>query len=254
MSVKSPSKNKLSAKQRLRLSFIFAGIMCAGLLVFSIFTPEFKRGAQGSKNTEVTPTLSPSPTPSPKPTSTPTPTPTNTPTPTPVIPLVKNEEAEIENLVKKYFDAKLSDDKSKFEGLVTNFDILDFDYIQKQYQYVISLDNFQNYVVKGVEGSELEYVLFVCHDLHIVTIDNTPVPELTRLIVVKSEPDENGETHLLIDTNPTSEAQSAYITDIMSHDDVTQLYLDVQQRLFEASEKDEKLKDILNKLYPSQTP
>lgn len=252
MKVKSPSKIKLSAKQKLRLTFLFAGIMCAGLFVFSIITPKANTKDPGnSKKATHTPT--PTATITPTATCTPTPTPTNTPTPTPVIPLLENEDEEIDTLVKAYFDAKLSGNKEDFRNIVSNYDIIDYDLMQTEYQYIVKFDNFHIYSKKGETGSELEYILFVSYDLTILTID-VPVPELTRLVVLRTEPDENDETHLVIDTDSLNDTQQAYVTDAMTHADVIKLLSDEQVRMQNALDANEALKSIWDKLHPAPTP
>lgn len=244
-SQKNPKR--ITAKQKLRLTFLFAGIMCAGLLFFSIYTPGLRNsGKTGPTNgPSVPPTQGPSSTDTP----TPTPTSTPTPTPTPIIPLEQNDDEELADIVERYFNAKLSGSKEDLLGIVSDYDSIDYDYIERANEKVENYSNFKIHKVVGREGSELDYILFVNFDLKILTID-APIPHLSRLVVVQGDPDENGKTHPVLLSGSLNDIQGAFVSEIMEHEDVNQLINETKQRLLDVANVigNEKLMELLEKL------
>ena len=216
-----------------KLALISFGILLIGGLVFSVFTLPTGQVAGGA---DISGTPKPNPwhratsTPSPSPTSTPspTPTPTSTPTPTPTpIPFEKTEDEEIIELVEGYCNAKLSGDIEKFRPYVNNIDNININYYINQYKLAKSMSNFEIYTVPGKYG--LSYISFVVYDLEIMSIDTTSL-EATLLQIVESEPDDDGNTHLVINTELLTDEQREFQLEVQSHDDFIQLYRNFWER------------------------
>ena len=215
-----------------KLILISFGILLLGGLVFSIFTIPAGTSAQGTDGPVTSRPnpfhrTTPTPTSTPTPTNTPTPTPTNTPTPTPVEPFVKNEDEEITEVIEGYCKAKLSGDIEQFKPYVNNIDNININYYIQQYRLAKSADNFEIYTVSGKYG--LSYIAFVVYDLEITAIDTTSL-EATLIQLVESEPDEEGKTHLVVNTDLLTDEQRAYQLEVQSHDDFIKLYRNFWER------------------------
>ncbi len=199
-----------------------------------------EEGNSNSKNpsdSSITPSATPVP-------ATPTPTdlPPATPTPTPN-PLLTDAYAEVNELVKAYYDAKLSGEADDFAPLVSDTTTIDTDYLHIQYGLVTDFSNFTCYTKNGI--NEIAYVVYVGYDSKIVTID-TPVPTLDRLTLVYAA---DGSGKLLVNTAPELSAEAtAYFDELSTHADVQEMYRRETERFEAAIDSDPELQQLYNRL------
>ena len=277
MSPDANKKRRFPVKSRLLSLYLSIGIIGIGMLAFSAWTPSSVRtGAAANPdhllNAEHTPSnsttdgtvsdtqnvtaspghtdpqtpgsdnitdavVTPSVTPVP---ATPTPSPSPTPVPNP---LLTDAYAEVNQLVKSYYDAKLSDDAAVFDSLVSDPSTIDIDYLHIQYSLVTEFSNFTCYTKRGI--NEVAYVVYVGYDSKIVTID-TPVPALDRLTLVYAD---DGSGKLLINTaSDLSDEATAYCDELSSHEDVQEMYLRETKRFEDAIASDPELSQLYNRL------
>ena len=279
MSQDANKKRRFPMKSRLLSLYLSIGIIGIGMLAFSAWTPSSvhtgaaanpdyllnaehtpsnsKTDGAGSDiqnetaspdNTEtqdpssgdsvasvVTPSVTPVP-------ATPTPSPSPTPVPNPN-PLLTDAYAEVNNLVKSYYEAKLSDDAAVFDSLVSDPSAIDIDYLHIQYSLVTEFSNFTCYTKNGI--NEIAYVVYVGYDSKIVTID-TPVPALDRLTLVYAD---DGSGRLLINTASDLSAEAtAYCDELSTHEDVQDMYLRETKRFEDAIASDPELQQLYNRL------
>jgi len=241
--------NKKKKKlHKITLAYVFAGVMFFVAFVAFIFRPDLSKIGNNptqAPGTTATPALSngASPTSGANATSTPTPTPTSTPspTPTPLEPLVQNKGNEIEELVINYYNAKLEMTAEALEPYVSNIETINISELKKDYSLITSLSNFKVYTLSGAEG--LEYVVFVSREMQLVTID-VPSPEFSILTLVRTTPDENGETKLLVNTDSLTEAQNEFINEVLTRSNFLSLYSSELKKTFEAIKSSEKLAKV----------
>jgi hypothetical protein len=240
-----------------KITLTLAVGLLLGALFFSIITLPVGTisGQPGPSKATPTPTntVSPTPTVSLTPTPTPTSTPTPTPTPTPVEPFVRNEDEKIVDVIRGYCTAKLPDKINNIENFrpyVNNIENVkqNKSYYERQYQLAESADNFEIYTISGKYG--LEYIAFVVYDLKIKSIEVTSL-EATLLQLVRTEPDENGETRLVVNTELLTDEQREYQNEVQTHQDFYELYLNFWQRDFEKVQQNESYAKVWYNLFVS---
>ncbi len=236
--------NSTRKLNKIAAAYWFAGILFFGAFLFSVFRPDLSKLTPG-KGPEQT-TSTPTPTGSASdisstPSATPTATPTCTPSPTPLEPMVLNSNNEVENLVINYYMAKFEMTLEAIEPYVSNISTINIAEVKKDYSLVRSLENFKVYTLKGRAG--LEYVAFVSRDMQLVTLD-VPSPEFSILTIVKSEPDENGATKLLVNTDILTDEQNEFINEVLTRDNFLALYNTQLKKSFEAIKASEQMANI----------
>lgn len=97
--------------------------------------------------------------------------------------LKKNADADVNELVKKYYEAMMLFDMDTMESLVSDIDRVDQNMIRAKLQYMENIDNIIVYTIAGdVQGT---YRAYVYYDLKIRGID-TLAPALSAMYITMS--------------------------------------------------------------------
>lgn len=154
--------------------------------------------------------------------------------------LKKDAYPEINELMRKYYDASLAVDLDTLEGLVSDVTQVDAAKLEKQLSYMESIDNIICYTVDGeVEGT---YRVYVYYDMKLKGID-TPAPALYAFYVTMSS-DGNYIVYL---SGLDGETQS-FLSATDTSRDVQTLKSLVNARFQNVVNSDEKLKEFCEML------
>lgn len=94
--------------------------------------------------------------------------------------LIKNQDKEITNLIKNYYDAMLNADKEAYDRITVDDDSIDIDILLRKMEYIIGYDNQQIYIAQG--AGEIDLVAYIVYDLNINSI-KTPAPSIDQLFI-----------------------------------------------------------------------
>ncbi len=181
------------------------------------------------------------------PTLTSTPTPTQAPTPTPIPPndLEKDKFPEINALVEAYYNAKLACTIEGFADIVNDTSSINVDDLMLKTEYIKSYENITCYT-KWVD-TEIDYVVYVSYDMKFPTID-TLGPSLDELYI---KTDEDGKPRIYLGL--LSDITDSTLDEYRATDDVVKLITENKQKVDEAVESDESLKEFFMKLAQMET-
>lgn len=186
--------------------------------------------------------------------ATPTPIPTLTPEPTAVPTLSPEENAllaevpeDIVAFVETYFSVRLSGTPEEYRALLYDEGKLDENLTNKRVEYIVAYHDLKCYAKLGV--GEIDYVVYVQNDVEIATID-TYAPSIDQLFI---KYDAKGEPKLYLHSDSFTEEEEAYYEALRSAEDVAALISDVNERLAEAVESDEALRDFFTRLTEETT-
>lgn len=233
------------------------GIFGVGMVTFSFqLAPDTVLPATFMKNGDPDSLESPSPTNSlaSSQTITPTASVTNTPIPENPYALKKDAFPEINELVEKYYKAKVNPDPESLEILkecVTDASLLDFERISKKVEYISDYKNFDCYSKPGI--GEIDYIVYVCYDIMITKIQ-TGAPSIDVFYITYQ--DEKPYIYFGTVTQETKD----YIDERNLDTDVQTLKKEVDDNLTKALEMDEDLREFYENLTaqipsePSATP
>lgn len=223
----------------LRYIMLFGGIALAAVLIF-VAVRAFSGSRQNDTGAEPTPTVSVSPTPTETPSATPTETPeatqtpeatpTETPTPEPTVEVTATPEptpaeslteanADVSGVITTYMNSLASADADTAASVLESIDDADRAAISEG-AYADSYNNINVYTYPGdVEGS---YVAFVRYEYTYAGY-GTMLPALTQFYVYT---DESG--NLRIASEQTQQTKEAYMSELLSRADVSELVSSVQ--------------------------
>lgn len=171
------------------------------------------------------------------------PTPLPTPTLTPENNRLTAEvPQEIEELIRTYFTAILSDSFEEYKKLFYNNENVDEKLTQKRVEYIVRYHNIQCRAKSG--AGPVDYVLYVLNDVEIATID-TLVPSMERFYI---KYDEDGNPKIFLPDASLGPEESAYLDELNAMPDVQELIEDVTARMDEAVSSDADLRSFMNKL------
>lgn len=181
--------------------------------------------------------------------------PTDTPTPTEEAttetdllsvsanPLEKSANEEINNLITKYLNAKLSGKIEKFENIVDSTESLDIKDINRKTKYIDKYENIVCYTKQGLE--EGSYVVYVYYDLKFASID-TPAPGMNAYYVKTGE---DGKPYIYLSEYDSKTAE--YLAGLQKTEDVKELIETVNTKFKKALDKDTSLTEFYTKLEDS---
>ncbi|SHO53723.1 hypothetical protein [Anaerocolumna xylanovorans] len=158
-------------------------------------------------------------------------------------PLQKNENEEINALITKYLNAKLSGKIEKFEDIVDNTELLDIKDINRKTKYIDKYENIDCYTKKGPEDGS--YVVYVYYDLKLSSID-TPAPGMNEYYVKT-----NNDGKLYIYLGKIDEKTEGFLTKLRASSDVEELIFSVNDKFKTALKTDASLSEFYTKLEDS---
>lgn len=158
-------------------------------------------------------------------------------------PLQKNTSNEINALITKYLNAKLSGKIEKFQELVDNTELLDIKDINRKTKYIDKYENVNCYTKKGAE--EGSYVVYVYYDLKLSSID-TPAPGMNEYYVKT-----NSDGKLYIYLGKIDNKTEEFLTKLRGSSDVEDLIFTVNDKFKAALKKDLSLSEFYTKLEDS---
>ena len=203
------------------------GIMAIGLITFKFSPAEAKITDKTQSETPVTST----PTPVPTVTSTPTPEPTPTPVPNDLVKLAP--DSDIQKLIERYLEAKLSCDKEQFTDIVSDTSYIDEESLQQKYETIISFSDVTCYAKKGT--GLIDYIVYYTYYSDIATIETKGI-SIDRAFI---STDDEGNYRIYIG-NVDIDTEN-YVKAINYDDDVRQLLNDTYAQIEEEISKDDDL-------------
>jgi hypothetical protein len=174
------------------------------------------------------------------------PTPSQIPSPTalPVFNIEKDNNPEIKQLFKNFYEAKDNHNVNGIKKLLSDPNQADTkEELKKKTQYIESYSNIKTYVKKGYE--EGTYIVYVYHEITFTGI-KTPAPGLSKFYVIT---DENKQEKIFSGTMDT--ATQEYYDQRNDDEDVKSLIDMTNQKSENAMKKDKDLKSFwknINKL------
>lgn len=158
-------------------------------------------------------------------------------------PLEKSTNKEINSLITKYLNAKLSGKIEKFENIVDSTDALDIKDINRKTKYIDKYENVVCYTKKGLEDNS--YVVYVYYDLKFASIE-TPAPGMNAYYIKTGE---DGKLYIYLSEYDSKTAD--YLADLQNTEDVQKLIDTVNSKFKKALEKDTSLSEFYTKLEDS---
>lgn len=157
--------------------------------------------------------------------------------------LEKNSNEDVNKLIKKYFKAKLSNDKDKFKSLVNDTDSLDLNDIERQTKYIEKYENINCFTKKGPEDGS--YIVYAYHEVKFTSIE-TVAPGLNVFYVKTNE---EGKPYIYL--GEIDEKTDDYMNEVLESEDVMDLIYTVNEKLQKAVEDDGALAEFYLKLEES---
>lgn len=157
--------------------------------------------------------------------------------------LQKNAYDDINDLIKKYLNAKLSDDIDKFKPLVNDVSILDLDDIARKTKYIQKYKNIDCYTKKGPE--EGSFIVYAYHEVKFTSI-KTLAPAMNEFYV---KTDENGKRYIYL--GKIDSQTEEYFNQVRESDEIMDLIYSVNDKMEKATNKDDELKQFYLKLEES---
>lgn len=226
-----------------RMSLLLSmGIMWIGILTFS-FSPASKSsgsddlqkskvesttsdGAQNGGEAIASPTLSP----------TLAPTPTEAPN---VLTEVKLES--LNKLIENYLAAKLTCDRTSFEGIVSDTSLIDEDTLQARSATILDYKDVKCYYKRGY--GIIDYVIYYTYYMDIATIDS-PAISIDSVYVTT-----NDAGSYVIFLGALDDATEAKLKELSTEDDVLELVSATYDEIEKEIEADENLLAYWMRLY-----
>ncbi|MDO4261684.1 MAG: SH3 domain-containing protein [Eubacteriales bacterium] len=161
--------------------------------------------------------------------------------------LEENSHASVERLVTKYLDCMMSGD---VDTLATIVDQLSDEDRQRVISRATAYDSYSNMTCYTKDGpQEDSYIVFLCYDIKMKDSLNisTLVPDIQCLYVTAK--DEEGDRYIRYSSVDEDEELEAYVAELEEDPEVKALYEDVKARYQEALESDDKLADIVQRVW-----
>ena len=139
----------------------------------------------------------------------------NTPV-VPQVPLQKNEDPKIEELINAYYTAYVNGDIETIRSLVENLDDTEVLQIQETSKYAESYPTVDIYTKEGPTDNTI--LVYVCSEIKFTEFEE-PLPGMKPFYV---RIDENGDYHIMEDIE-CSESEANYIKIVSLQDDVVDM-------------------------------
>lgn len=221
-----------------RLSVLLSmGIMGIGLITFK-FEPAPAAVKQSDDTQIVTPEVSPTPL------ATPSPTPEPTPTPIPND-LQTVKSGDVYDLVVNYAKAKLTCDKTQFEGLVTDTSYIDEEDLQFKYATVRDFEDFTCYTKRGV--GNIDFIVYYTYLMDIATVETKGI-SIDKLYVTTVD------GKYIVYSGYIDDSVQAELNDICSDDDVQELIGETYEQMSIAMEEDPDFLAYIYRMYYGSDP
>ena len=134
----------------------------------------------------------------------------------PQVPLQKNEDPKIEELINAYYTASVNNDIETIRSLVENLDDTEILQIQETSKYAESYPTVDIYTKEGPTDNTI--LVYVCSEVKFTDFEE-PVPGMKPFYV---HIDENGDYHIMEDIE-CSESEANYIRIVSLQDDVVDM-------------------------------
>jgi hypothetical protein len=157
--------------------------------------------------------------------------------------LEDNTHKDINKLIKKYLNAKLKNDISKFETLVNDTSLLDLEDIERKTKYIEEYQNLECYTCDGAEAGS--YIVYAYHEVKFTSID-TMAPAMNEFYV---KTDANGDPYIYL--GEIDEATEEYMNQVRNSEEVMELIYNVNDKLEKAVKNDDALAEFCLKLQES---
>ncbi|ROR30661.1 hypothetical protein EDD66_102316 [Mobilisporobacter senegalensis] len=154
--------------------------------------------------------------------------------------LLENAYPDINELIKKYLEARVACDMDTIKNLVSSTSTISLETLQKESEYIESYNNISCYTIKAPDNES--FVVYVYEELKIVGID-TLAPGMIRLYV-RVNPDGKPVIYFGQVEDETIDFIEATGNDIK----VIQLIESVNKKLEEAMTSDKNLKAFIEGL------
>ncbi len=146
------------------------GIMGIGLISFQ-FSPaaaeDISRiGGTEATTNEVTPTVT-------APAASPTATQAPSPTPEPNLLIKQDEDSEVQRLIERYLEAKLSCDKENFTDIVSDTSFINEELLQQRFETIIGFSNITCYTKTGF--GDIDYVVYYTYYSQIINVNSLAI-------------------------------------------------------------------------------
>lgn len=224
-----------------RMSLLLTmGIMWIGILTFSFSPAPTSAGSEDSPKSQVADPVSDS-TPDEAVAST-TPSPTLAPTPTEAPNVLTEVKLDsLNNLIKNYLNAKLTCDRSSFEGIVSDTSLIDEDVLQARSATILAYKDIKCYYKRGY--GIIDYVIYYTYFMDIATIDS-PAMSIDSVYVTT-----NDAGSYVIFLGALDDATEAKLKKLSSEDDVLELVSATYEEVEKEIESDENLLAYWMRLY-----
>jgi len=150
---------------------------------------------------------------------------------------------DINKLIKKYYNAKLTDDVKNFNSLVNDTSKLNMDDIKRKTKYIEEYKNFTCYTRKGPEVGS--YIVYAYHEVKFSNID-TPAPGMNEFYVMTNE---SGDPYIYLGEIDKDAEQ--YMKESRESEDAMDLIYSVNEKLQKVRNSDTALNEFYMKLEES---
>ncbi|BCJ94899.1 hypothetical protein acsn021_24680 [Anaerocolumna cellulosilytica] len=157
--------------------------------------------------------------------------------------LEKDAYTDVNELITKYLNAKLTNKKSDYKSLVNDVSLLDLKDIERKTKYIENYENITCYTKKGPEDGS--FVVFAYHEIKFNSID-TLAPAMNRFYVKQNE---EGKPYIYL--GEADKETEVAIAELSETEDVLELIESVNTKLAKAVEKDGPLGEFYLKLEES---
>lgn len=159
--------------------------------------------------------------------------------------LEKNAYKDVNKLINKYLNAKLTKDVKNFKLLVNDVSSLDMKDIERKTKYIEEYQNLTCFSRKGPE--EGTYIVYAYHEVKFTSID-TLAPAMNEFYV---KTDKNGDPFIYL--GEIDKDTETYLNDVRESDEVMDLIYTVNEKLQKAVDGDDALAEFYLKLEESQS-
>jgi hypothetical protein len=148
-------------------------------------------------------------------------------------PLIKGENPEIDELINKYFDARVSRDIDTINEIVESDNNSTLEALERVMSVIEYYENIESYVKKGLlDGT---YIVFVSYETRFIE-QKISAPSLSRFYIKTNDA---GEVYISIKDKGAD--IETYIEKLLEGDDVAELVYETETNLKKALESDEDL-------------
>lgn len=161
-------------------------------------------------------------------------------------PLLENALPDINDLMKTYFDVKLTGDLETYNKIVDSEEEMTQEKLEQSQELIEAYDNITCYTKQGLLDNT--YIVFVTFDIKFKNIE-TLAPALRRHFIMM---DEEGNPYIY-ERELDGEVKT-YTQELCNDADVSALYTDVDKRLAAAKKSDEELEKLFQLFEKALSP